>query len=169
LEVDKNRKISDILYIGGDKTKNMKISIRPAVVSDYPQILELFREFSVYQKLPERMKNTHEKMVEEQEYLHAFIAETENNEIIGYATWFYTYFTWTGKGMYIDDLYVKPEFRGTGIGKLLMNRIIELATESKCHKLRWQVSFWNKPAIAFYEKLGAEIDDLEKNCDLSLD
>jgi GNAT superfamily N-acetyltransferase len=169
LEVDKNRKISDNLYIARAKTKNMKISIRPAVITDYPHILGLFREFSVYQKLPERMKNSLEKMEEEREYLHAFVAETETNKIIGYVTWFYTYFTWSGKGMYIDDLYVKPEFRGTGIGKLLMNKIIELARDSKCHKLRWQVSHWNKTAIAFYEKLGAELDDLEKNCDLNLD
>jgi GNAT superfamily N-acetyltransferase len=147
----------------------MKIAIRHANVSDYPHMLELFREFSVYQKLPERMKNSLVKMEEEQEFLHAFVAETESNEIIGYATWFFTYFTWSGKGMYIDDLFVKPEYRGSGIGKLLMNKIIDLARESKCHKLRWQVSFWNKPAIAFYEKLGAEIDDLEKNCDLNLD
>ena len=147
----------------------MKIAIRPALVPDYPEMLELFREFSVYQKLPERMKNSLEKMEEEQDFLHAFVAETETHEIIGYATWFFTYFTWSGKGMYIDDLYVKQEHRGSGVGKLLMNKVIELARESKCHKLRWQVSFWNKPAIAFYEKMGAEIDDLEKNCDLNLD
>jgi len=147
----------------------MEISIRPAVLSDYPNILELFREFSVYQKLPERMKNSLEKMNEEQDYFHCFVAETEDKEIIGYATWFYTYFTWSGKGMYIDDLFVKPEYRGTGIGKMLLNKIIDLARESKCHKLRWQVSWWNKPAIEFYEKMGAEIDDLEKNCDLNLD
>jgi GNAT superfamily N-acetyltransferase len=147
----------------------MKVTIRAAVVSDYPLILELFREFSFYQKLPERMINSLARMEEEQEYLHAFVAETETNEIIGYVTWFYTYFTWSGKGMYIDDLYVKPEYRGSGTGKMLMNTIIGLARQSKCHKLRWQVSYWNKPAIAFYEKMGAEMDDLEKNCDLNLD
>jgi GNAT superfamily N-acetyltransferase len=147
----------------------MKITIRPAIAADYPHMLELFREFSVYQKLPERMKNSLVMMEKEQDYLHAFVAETENNEIIGYTTWFYTYFTWSGKGMYIDDLYVKPEYRGAGTGKLLMNKVIDLAKESKCHKLRWQVSTWNKPAISFYEKLGAQIDDLEKNCDLNLD
>ena len=140
-----------------------------AETADFPEILELFREFSVYQKTPEKMKNSIERMTAEKEYFHCFVAETPEKKIIGYTTWFYTYFTWSGKGMYIDDLYVKPEFRGSGIGKLLMNKVIELARESKCHKLRWQVSHWNKPAIAFYEKMGAEIDDLEKNCDLNLD
>jgi GNAT superfamily N-acetyltransferase len=147
----------------------MELNLREAKVSDFEQIIELFREFSVYQKLPERMKNSFDRMVEEQEFLKCFVAETSEKKIIGYTTWFYTYFTWSGKGMYIDDLYVKPEYRGTGIGKMLLNRVIELARQSRCHKLRWQVSYWNSSAIAFYEKMGAEIDDLEKNCDLNLD
>lgn len=147
----------------------MKIRIRNAEVADYEIIIELFREFSVYQKLPERMSNTLEKMLEEKEYFHCFVAETEEKEIIGYASWFFTYYTWSGKGIYLDDLYVKPGFRGQGVGTFLMDKVISFARESKCHKVRWQVSHWNAPAIAFYEKLGAEIDDLEKNCDLNLD
>lgn len=147
----------------------MTINIRTAEISDYPEILELFREFSLYQKLAERMKNTLDRMKEESAFFNCFVAEDSGGKIIGYTTWFFTYFTWSGKGMYIDDLYVKPEYRGTGIGKLLLNRVIGLARANKCHKLRWQVSWWNKPAIAFYEKMGAEIDDLEKNCDLNLD
>ena len=147
----------------------METFIRTAEVTDFPEILELFREFSVYQKLPERMRNNLDRMMEEQDFFHCFVAEDSQKKIIGYTTWFYTYFTWSGKGMYIDDLFVKPEYRGSGIGKMLLNKVNDLARESKCHKLRWQVSWWNKPAIAFYEKMGAEIDDLEKNCDLNLD
>jgi GNAT superfamily N-acetyltransferase len=147
----------------------MKIQIREAENDDFEEILALFREFSVYQKLPERMKNSVERLRNEQDYFHCFVAVTPENSIIGYITWFFTYFTWTGKWMYVDDLYVKPDFRGSGVGKSLMDRVIELARNSGCHKLRWQVSHWNKPAIAFYEKMGAEIDDLERNCDLNLD
>lgn len=145
------------------------VVIREAKYPDFPQILELFREFSVYQKLPERMHNTLERMVEEEDYFHCFVAETEKGGIIGYVTWFYTYFTWSGKGLYIDDLYVRPSYRGIGIGKQLMEKVIALGKAAKCHKIRWQVSWWNEPAIAFYKKLGAEIDDIEKNCDLNID
>ena len=149
--------------------KMFKLTIRNAVPGDYPRILELFREFSEYQKLPHRMKNNLERMNEEKDFIHAFVAEKDDKEIIGYGTWFFTYFTWSGKGMYIDDLYVRSDYRGTGVGTMLMDRIIKMAKESKCHKLRWQVSTWNKSAIDFYKKLGAEIDNLEKNCDLELD
>jgi len=149
--------------------KSMKISIRSATEEDYPLILELFREFSVYQKLPERMHNSLERMKEEQEFFHCFVAETEEKEIIGYATWFFTYFTWSGKGLYIDDLFVKPAYRGKGIGLQLMEKVFALGKSEKCHKIRWQVSWWNEPAIALYKRLGAEIDDIEKNCDLNLD
>jgi GNAT superfamily N-acetyltransferase len=147
----------------------MEIQIREAENNDFETIIALFREFSVYQKLPERMKNSLGRLLNEQDYFHCFVAVTPENIIIGYITWFFTYFTWTGKGMYVDDLYVKTEYRGSGTGKKLMERVIELARSSGCHKLRWQVSHWNKPAITFYEKMGAEIDDLEKNCDLNLD
>jgi len=69
----------------------------------------------------------------------------------------------------MDDLYVKPEFRGTGIGTQLIHKVIGYAKETHCHKLRWQVSGWNSPAITFYKKIGAEIDGTEQNCDLMLD
>jgi len=144
------------------------ILIRSAQTEDFDQLIQLFREFSVYQRLPERMKNSPERMMEEKDFFHGFVAETTGKEIIGYVTWFFTYYTWSGKGLYIDDLYVKPEFRGSGIGSLLMEKVTAFARENKCHKVRWQVSHWNTGAIEFYRKLGAEIDDIEKNCDLNL-
>jgi GNAT superfamily N-acetyltransferase len=69
----------------------------------------------------------------------------------------------------MDDLYVKASYRANGTGKRLLNKVIELAKESGCHRLRWQVSNWNKPAITLYESIGATIDNIEKNCDLILD
>lgn len=145
------------------------ILIRAAAEADFNQLILLFKEFSVYQKLPGRMKNNFNQLKEEKDFFHGFVAETSDKKIIGYATWFFTYYTWSGKGLYIDDLYIVPEFRGKGIGTLLMERITSFAKENKCHKVRWQVSHWNTSAIEFYRKMGAEIDDLEKNCDLNLD
>lgn len=143
--------------------------IRKAVTSDFEQIFELFREFSEYQGLPERMKNNPARMSEEKEYLHCFVAENDDKQIIGYATWFFTYYTWSGKGLYMDDLYVRPGYRGRGIGTRLLKTVVDLAKKNRCHKIRWQVSHWNKEAIAFYEKMGAVIDNIEKNCDLDIE
>lgn len=66
----------------------------------------------------------------------------------------------------MDDLYVEPDFRGQGVGSMLIHQIIEYAKDTGCHKLRWQVSEWNKPAIDFYQKQGAEINHVDQNCDL---
>ena len=144
----------------------MEIEIRPVNVSDFKQLIELFREFATFEKLPEKMTNTVEKMMEDREYFHCFVAVDRQNEIVGYVTYFFSYYTWIGKSLYMDDLYVRPEFRSTGIGTMLINRVIEFAKTENCRKLRWQVSEWNKPAIEFYRKLGAEIDGTEQNCDL---
>jgi len=147
----------------------MEITIRNAVESDFPQIVDLFMEFATFEKMPDKMTNTVEKMIEEKDFFHCFVAESSDKQIIGYATYFFGYYTWIGKSVYMDDLYVKPEYRASGTGTLLIGRVIELAKSSQCHKLRWQVSDWNKPAIGFYKSIGATIDSTEQNCDLIFD
>ena len=142
------------------------IIIRPAEEDDYEAILELFREFAHFENLDMRMTNSVEQMKTEKNYFNCFVAVNNRNEIVGYATYFFAYFTWTGKSLYMDDLYVKESNREQGIGTLLINKVIELANSSGCHKLRWQVSDWNAPAIGFYKSLGAVIDTQERNCDL---
>lgn len=146
----------------------MNITIRPATENDYPAIVEMFKEFAHFEHLDERLTNTVERIKAEAEYFNCFVAINNKDEIVGYATYFFAYFTWTGKSLYMDDLYVKESCRGEGVGKLLINKVIEFAKVSRCHKLRWQVSDWNAPAIGFYKSLGAEIDNQERNCDLDL-
>lgn len=68
----------------------------------------------------------------------------------------------------MDDLYIRPEYRSFGFGTFLINKVISFAKENKCNKMRWQVSNWNGKAIEFYKKMGADIDDVEMNCDLIL-
>ena len=145
----------------------MNISIREATTDDFPEIIELFQEFAAFEK--RAMVNSLKKMIKEKDFFHCFVAESSEKKIIGYASYFYCYYTWTGKSMHLDDLYVKPEFRAKGIGKHLINKVIDLAKSSECHKLHWQVSGWNEPAKGFYRKLGATIDSTEENCDLLLD
>jgi len=144
----------------------MDIKIREATESDFPQIVDLFKEFAEFEKLPEKMTNSVERMKKEKEYFNCYVAETIDFKIIGYVSYFFSYYTWIGKSLYMDDLYVKPEYRANGIGTQLIRKLIEFAEKTNCHKLRWQVSSWNKPAIDFYKKIGADIDSVEQNCDL---
>lgn len=144
----------------------MQITIRPVAETDFPQLIELFREFAFFEQVPERMQNSLEQMLAEQEWLKAFVAENEQGKVVGYATYFVAYYTWIGKCLYMDDLYVQPDWRGSRIGTRLLNRVIDFARETNCRKLRWQVSDWNEPAREFYRKVGAEIDTIERNCDL---
>lgn len=146
----------------------MNIHIRPAVEADFPEIIALFHEFALFEKLPEKMTNSVAQMQLEKEFFHAFVALSPDGRLAGYVTYSFGYYTWIGKSLYMDDLYVRPSFRGQGIGKQLMQEVITLGKSEGCRKLRWQVSQWNEPAIAFYKKAGAQIDNTEQNCDLLL-
>lgn len=142
------------------------VTIKNIEENDFEELVALFLEFATFQNQPEKMKNSVEKMISEKDFLHGFTARDEDDRIIGYATFFFAYYTWVGKSLYMDDLYIKEQYRGKGIGTLLINTVIKHAEKEKCDRLRWQVSEWNKPAISFYKSLGAKIDETEKNCDI---
>ena len=144
----------------------MTVTIRKIEESDYLVLISLFKEFALFEKLPEKMTNSVEQMLREKEYLTGFVAVNDADEIVGYATYFFGYYTWIGKSLYMDDLYVRPDFRGAGVGTKLINEVIAFAKAENCKKLRWQVSEWNQPAIDFYKSLGANVDAVESNCDL---
>jgi GNAT superfamily N-acetyltransferase len=146
----------------------MNFQIREALLQDFEVIHRLMKEFAVFIKTPEKFKITLEQMIREREYLHCFVAENDAHEIVGYATYFMAYYTWSGKSMYLEDLYVIDACRGCGIGAALIDRVIAEARTEDCAKLRWQVSRWNQHAIDFYKNRGAVIDDVEINCDLIL-
>jgi GNAT superfamily N-acetyltransferase len=146
----------------------MHITTRAINENDFPSLIALFKEFAAFEKLPDKMINSVEQMKAEKEYLNGFVAEDKDGAIIGYVTYFFAYYTWIGKSLYMDDLYVKPDFRGNGLGSRLIYKVIEFAKKENCNKLRWQVSDWNQPAIEFYKSLGANIDGVEQNCDLPL-
>lgn len=146
----------------------MTYQIREIQEKDFQALIQLFSEFALFEKLPEKMTNTVESMLEEKDLVKGFVVTNEKEEIIAYVTCFLAYYTWTGKSMYLEDLYVKQAYRAKGIGTQLINKVISLAKSEKCKKLKWQVSEWNQPAIDFYKSIGAEISSTESNCDLIL-
>lgn len=146
----------------------MNITIREIKADDFTGLISLFTEFATFEKTPDKMTNTVDRMTVEQEFFNGFVALNDSEEIVGYVTHFFAYYTWIGKSLYMDDIYVKEEFRGHGIGTELINKVIEYAKTTNCQKVKWQVSEWNKPAIEFYKSLGASIDSVESNCDLLL-
>lgn len=146
----------------------MNVVIRKVTREDFPAIFGLIQEFSVFQKTPEKVIITLEKMPENQDLFQGFVVEHEDTSIIGFASFFMAYYSWSGKALYLDDLYVKKEYRRHQIGTQLLDKLIDYANLEGCTKVRWQVSNWNKEAIEFYKKMGAKVDDTEINCDLYL-
>jgi diamine N-acetyltransferase len=146
----------------------MTVTIRKANEEDFRAILSLIKEFAVFQRTPEKVTITLGQMIKEKNLFQCLVAATDDNEIIGFATFFFAYYSWTGKALYLDDLFVRESFRKQSIGRKLLNSIIHLAKDAQCKKVRWQVSNWNVNAINFYKKLGATIDDVEINCDFNI-
>ena len=145
----------------------MQVIIRRGTSADFSQVYELMREFSHFQGTPERVTITPAEMESNQFLFQCYVAEGDNR-IIGFASFFPAYYSWTGKALYLDDLFVKEKFRKIGLGKQLLEAVIRHAKEEKYKKIRWQVSKWNTHAIAFYKRMGATVDEVEINCDLLL-
>ncbi|MEP6627865.1 MAG: GNAT family N-acetyltransferase [Ginsengibacter sp.] len=122
----------------------------------------------MFQKTPEKVTITLEQLIADQDIFNCFVAETIDKEIVGFATYFYSYHSWSGKGLYLDDLYVKENFRNLSVGKQLLNTVINFAKDQNCKKVRWVVSNWNANAIEFYKKIGATVATTDLICDLTL-
>jgi GNAT superfamily N-acetyltransferase len=139
---------------------NNKTTIRYAVENDVPVILKLIKELAEYEKLSDKVKATEADLKRvlfgENKFVEVLIAEYAE-VAIGYAIFFKNFSTFVGKpGIYLEDIYVKPELRGKGIGKALLEKIIALAKERNFGRVEWCVLDWNTPAINFYKKLGAK-------------
>lgn len=146
----------------------MNINIRKANPADFHSILTLIKEFSVFQKTPEKVAITLEQMKNDADLFQCFVAENDASEIIGFASFYFAYYSWTGKALYLDDLYVKEMYRKHKIGSGLLNTIMDFAKKEECKNLRWLVSKWNTNAIEFYKKMGAVVEETEAICDLKL-
>ena len=134
--------------------------IRPAFIEDVPVILELIRELATYERAPNEVTATEEQLVDvlfgerpAAEVLLAF----EGKSPVGFAVFFYNFSTWLGRpGLYLEDLFVKPEKRGKGYGRALLVDLAKIARDRGCGRMEWAVLDWNEPAIKFYRALGAK-------------
>lgn len=136
----------------------MKLQFRKATRDDIPLILSFIRELAEYERLSHEVTATEEILARslfgEREAAEVVFAIADGIEV-GFALWFHNFSTFVGKpGLYLEDLYVKPEFRKKGIGKALMDYCIKTARERDCGRMEWWVLKWN-PAIKFYEQMGA--------------
>jgi len=136
------------------------LTIRPATPADVPLILEFIRELAEYERDPEAAVATQADLLRDgfgpEPKFRVDIAEW-SGEPAGFAFYFWNYSTWQGRpGLYLEDLFVRPRFRGNGIGKALLVHLARVAIKNNCGRLVWQVLDWNAPAIEFYESLGAK-------------
>ena len=152
--------------------------IRPATPADIPDILRLVHDLAVYEKEPDAVEATEEDFAaalfpkgrrpegrgasDEGGGATAFChvaeaGEGKDRRVVGIALWYLTFSTWTGRsGIHLEDLFVEPRHRGSGLGKALLTTLAEECRERGYRRLEWSVLRWNAPSIAFYESLGAQ-------------
>jgi len=145
----------------------MATTIRPATPSDVPQILAFVRALAEYEREPDAVMATEADLLRDgfgpNPFYFCLIAEN-NGTPAGFAFYFFNYSTWLGRpGLYLEDIFVLPEFRGLGIGKALLQQVAAIAVEKGCLRLQWEVLDWNSPAIEFYRAMGAEFLDEWRN------
>ena len=136
------------------------MKIREAIPGDEVAIMDLIRALALYEKAPEQVVNTAEalgKHLFEERICDALVVEHEG-KIVGFALYFTNYSTWKGKCLYLEDFYVLSEYRRTGIGSELFDRVVEIAKERGVKRMDWQVLEWNEPALTFYRKKEALLD-----------
>jgi GNAT superfamily N-acetyltransferase len=141
----------------------MSVTTRVASPADVPLILEFIRDLAEYERLLHECEATEadirRDLFGENPRCFCDIAE-DNGRPVGFALWFYNYSTFRGRaGIYLEDLFVKPDYRGGGAGKALLRRLAQRCVEADLGRLEWAVLNWNAPSIAFYDSLGASAKD----------
>lgn len=135
------------------------MNIRPAKATDIDEILALIYELALYEKAPEEAKATESQIREsffgDNPKVFCELVEVDG-DIAGLAIWFLNYSTWQGKhGIYLEDLFIRPQFRGRGFGKALLKHLAQICIDRGYGRFQWWVLDWNEPSIEFYKSFGA--------------
>jgi GNAT superfamily N-acetyltransferase len=138
----------------------MTLSTRPATLADLPLIAQFIRDLAAYEKLSHEVRFDEavlgDRLFGKRPYAEVLIGEIDNAPQ-GFALFFHNFSTFEGKpGVYLEDLFVLPEARGSGLGKMLLAALAQIALKRDCARLEWWVLDWNQPAIGFYKSLGAK-------------
>ena len=147
--------------VGADRAADRAVNFRisSASIEDVPVILRLIRDLAEYERAPNDVVATEEGLREVlfgNEAAARVLIAREADEPVGFAVYFFNFSTWLGRpGLYLEDLFVKPEKRGNGYGRALLTHLARIAQERGCGRMEWAVLDWNEPAIQFYKKLGA--------------
>ena len=148
----------------------MSTDIRKGTKADIAFALNLVKELAIYEKAPNEVEVTIEEMTEwgfgSNKQFDFFVA-LENEVIVGLALYYYKYSTWKGKCLFLEDIIVTESQRGKGLGKLLFDKVVQVAKDMKVRRMEWQVLDWNAPAIEFYKKYDATLDGEWVNCKLT--
>ncbi|XP_062341194.1 diamine acetyltransferase 2b [Osmerus eperlanus] len=150
----------------------MNFTIRAARKDDCKDISRMIMELAIYEKMPDQVKISHKELERDgfssNSFFECLVAEVpeedktkDGHTVVGYALYFYTYSTWKGRSVFMEDLYVMPEFRGKGIGKGLMSKVAKEGKGKQCARLQLTVLDWNTPSLDFYVAKGAH--DLTAN------
>src|SRR5437870_3664763 len=144
----------------GARSTTMDPMIRPATPADTPTICQLIRDLAAYERLSDRVvfeeREIREHLFGPRAFAEVLLAE-DGGQVVGFAVFFSFYSTFLGKpGLYLEDLFVRPEHRGRGHGKALLLEVARLAVARGCCSVEWSVLNWNEPAIRFYRSLGAQ-------------
>lgn len=141
-----------------------EIRIREAVEEDVGLVAVLIHQLAEYERLLDEVRMTEaglrQALFGPRPYAEVAIAEDRDGQPLGFALFFHNFSTFLGRpGIYLEDLFVRPEHRGRGVGRALLRHLAALAVERGCGRLEWSVLDWNEPAIGFYERLGARAND----------
>lgn len=140
--------------------------IVPGSAAHMADLLRLIRDLALYEKAPQEVITTEAELLAdwEQKRFDFLVMEDAEAGVIGISLYYPRYSTWKGYCCYLEDLYVMPEYRGKGFGKLLLEATAEKALQMGAKRLDWQVLDWNEPAVRFYESIGAKIEKEWWNC-----